>query len=148
METEEADNEQEAGRDEDEPATPLEGPSGAGVHTWWAEWEWEQQLQAMERQAEAHENAVLAFERMAEAEEWMAEAAERTADEWALYRTWAEMAKLERTGGGWKRAQLEAAEDQQEEVDEGVEGDNKEEVEGGQEGGEEQEGGREQAMEE
>ncbi|KIN94552.1 hypothetical protein M404DRAFT_34948, partial [Pisolithus tinctorius Marx 270] len=117
-ETEEADDEQEAGREgEEEPATPLEGPSGAGVHTRWAEWEREQQLQAMERQAEAHETAALAFERMAEAAERMAEAAERTADEWALYRAWAEWAEMrrredarearvaefERAGGGWKR---------------------------------------------
>ncbi|KIO00964.1 hypothetical protein M404DRAFT_29168 [Pisolithus tinctorius Marx 270] len=134
METEEADNEREVGRDEDKPVTPLEGPSGVGVHMQWAEWEQEQQLQAMERQAK-----VLAFKRMAEAVEWMAEAAERTADEWALYHAWVE---------GWKRPQSEAVEDQQEEADEGVEGDNEEEVEGEQEGGEEQEGGREQVMEE
>ncbi|KIN96496.1 hypothetical protein M404DRAFT_33204 [Pisolithus tinctorius Marx 270] len=160
-ETEEADNEQEIGG-EDEPATPLEGPSGAGVHTWWAEWEREQQLQAMERQAEAHETAALAFEKMAEAAERMAEAAEWTTDEWALYHTWAEWAEMRRredacearvaefkcAGGGWKRPQSEAAKDQQEEADEGAEGDNEEEVEGEQEGGEEQEGGREQTMEE
>ncbi|KIO04889.1 hypothetical protein M404DRAFT_25977, partial [Pisolithus tinctorius Marx 270] len=79
-EMEEADDKREAGGEEDEPATPLEGPSGARVHTWWAEWEWEQQLQAMERQAEAHETAALAFERMAEAAERMAVAAEQTAD--------------------------------------------------------------------
>ncbi|KIO14404.1 hypothetical protein M404DRAFT_18572 [Pisolithus tinctorius Marx 270] len=160
-ETEEVDDEQEIGG-EDEPVTPLEGPSGAGVHMRWAEWEREQQLQAMERQAKAHETAALAFERMAEAAERMAEAAERTADEWVLYHAWAEWAEMrrredahearvaefKRTGGGWKRLQLEAAEDQQEEADEGAEGDNEEEVEGEQEGSEEQEGGREQAMEE
>ncbi|KIN95227.1 hypothetical protein M404DRAFT_34348 [Pisolithus tinctorius Marx 270] len=163
-ETEEADNEQEAGREEDEPATPLEGPSGARVHMRWAEWEWEQQLQAMERQAKVHETAALAFERMAEAVEWMAVAAERTADEWVLYHAWAEwvemrrredarearMAELECTGGSWKRPESEVVEKQQEEADEGVEGDNEEEGEvgGEKEGGEEQEGGGGQAMEE
>ncbi|KIO01780.1 hypothetical protein M404DRAFT_28517 [Pisolithus tinctorius Marx 270] len=150
------------GEGEEEPATPLEGPSGAGVHTQWVEWERERQLQAMERQAEAHETAALAFERMAEVAEQMAEAAEQTANEWALYRTWAEWAEMrrredarearvaefERAGGGWKRPQSEAAEDQREEADEGAEGDNKEEVEGEQEGDEEQEGGGGQAMEE
>ncbi|KIO08053.1 hypothetical protein M404DRAFT_23314 [Pisolithus tinctorius Marx 270] len=143
---------------EDEPATPLEGPSGVGVHTWWVEWERERQLQA-----KAHETAALAFERMAEAAEQMAEAAEQTADEWVLYHAWAEwaemrrredvqearMAEFEHRGGGWKRPQSEA-EDKNEEVDEGVEGDNEEEedVRGEKEGGEEQEGGREQATEE
>ncbi|KIO14830.1 hypothetical protein M404DRAFT_17696 [Pisolithus tinctorius Marx 270] len=162
-EMEEADDEREVGGEEDEPATPLKGPSGAGVHMQWVEWERERQLQAMERQAEAHETAVLAFERMAEAVERMAVAAEQTADEWALYRTWAEwaemrrredarearMAELERSGGGWKRPQLEA-EDKNEEADKGAEGDNEEEEEvgGEKEGGEEQEGGRGQAMEE
>ncbi|KIN96034.1 hypothetical protein M404DRAFT_33689 [Pisolithus tinctorius Marx 270] len=162
-EMEEADDEREVGG-EDEPATPLEGPSGAKVHTRWAEWEQERQLQAMERQAKAHETTALAFERMAEAAERMAVAAEQTANEWALYRTWAEwaemrrredarearMAELERTGGGWKRPQSEAAEDKNEAADEGAEGDNEEEeeVRGEKEGGEEQEGGGEQAMEE
>ncbi|KIN96435.1 hypothetical protein M404DRAFT_33230 [Pisolithus tinctorius Marx 270] len=148
---------------EDEPVTPLEGPSGAGVHTWWVEWEREQQLQAMERQAKAHETAALAFERMAEAVEQMAVAAEQTADEWALYCAWAKwaemrrredarearMSELERSGGGWKRPQSEV-EDKNEEADEGAEGDNEEEedVGGEKEGGEGQEGGGEQAMEE
>ncbi|KIO02107.1 hypothetical protein M404DRAFT_28064 [Pisolithus tinctorius Marx 270] len=161
-ETEEADDKWEIGG-EDKPATPLEGPSGVGVHMQWAEWERERQLQAMERQAEAHETAVLALERMAEAAEWMAEAAEWTANEWALYRAWAEwvemrrredaqearMAEFERRGGGWKRPQSEA-EDKNEEADEGAEGDNEEEedVGGEKEGGEEQEGGGEQEMEE
>ncbi|KIN96413.1 hypothetical protein M404DRAFT_33296 [Pisolithus tinctorius Marx 270] len=95
-ETEEVDDEQEAGGEEDEPATPLEGPSGVRVHTQWAEWEWEQQLQAMEKQAEVHETTVLAFERMAEAAEQMAAAAEQTANEWALYCTWAEWAEMRR----------------------------------------------------
>ncbi|KIO14992.1 hypothetical protein M404DRAFT_17810 [Pisolithus tinctorius Marx 270] len=160
-ETEEADDEWEAGgEDEEEPGTPLEGPSG--VSSWWTEWERERQLQAAERYAAAHEKAATAFERMAKAVEWMAEAAEWTANEWGMYHAWAEwaemrrredahearLAELERMGGGWKRPQSEAAEDQQEEADEGVEGDNEEEVKGEQEGGEEQEGGREQAMEE
>ncbi|KIN98628.1 hypothetical protein M404DRAFT_31124 [Pisolithus tinctorius Marx 270] len=147
MEMEEADDKREAGGEEDKPVTPLEGPSGA-----------------MERQTEAHETTVLAFERMAEAAEQMAVAAEQTANEWALYRAWAEwaemrrredvrearMAELECTGGGWKRPESEAAEKQQEEADEGVEGDNEEEgeVRGEQDSGEEQEGGRETAMEE
>ncbi|KIO13222.1 hypothetical protein M404DRAFT_18727 [Pisolithus tinctorius Marx 270] len=163
-EMEEADDEWEAGREADEPATPLEGPSGVRVHTQWVEWEQEWQLQAMERQAKAHETAALAFKRMAEAAEQMAVAAEQTADEWALYHAWAEwvemrrredvqearMAELECTGGGWKRPESEAVEKQQEEADEGVEGDNEEEGEvgGEQDGGEEQEGGRETAMEE
>ncbi|KIO03317.1 hypothetical protein M404DRAFT_27281 [Pisolithus tinctorius Marx 270] len=152
---EEADDKQEVGGEGDEPMTPLKGPLGAGVHTWWVEWEWEQQLQAMERQAEVHEVTALAFERMAEAAVW-------TANEWGLYHTWVEwvemrrredvqearMAELKRTGRGWKRPQSEVVEDQQEEVDEGAEGDNEEEVKGEQEGGEEQEGGREQAMQE
>ncbi|KIN99726.1 hypothetical protein M404DRAFT_30173 [Pisolithus tinctorius Marx 270] len=161
---EEADNEREAGGEEDEPATPLEGPSGARVHMRWVEWEQERQLQGMERQAEAHETAALAFERMAEAAERMAVAAEQTADEWALYCAWAEwvemrrredarearMAELEHTGGSWKRPESEAVEKQQEEADEGVEGDNEEEGEvgGEQDGGGEQEGGGETVMEE
>ncbi|KIO13216.1 hypothetical protein M404DRAFT_18719 [Pisolithus tinctorius Marx 270] len=138
---EEVDDEQEASGEEDKPVTPLEGPSGARVHMWWVEWEREWQLQAMEKQAEVHETTVLAFERMAEAVEQMAVAAEWTADEWALYHTWAD---------SWKRPQLEAVEKQQEEADEGVEGDNEEEgeVRGEQDGGEEQEGGRETAIEE
>ncbi|KIN92779.1 hypothetical protein M404DRAFT_36727 [Pisolithus tinctorius Marx 270] len=154
-ETEEADDEQEAGSKEDKPATLLKGPSGVGVHTWWAEWEREWQLQAMEKQAEVQEAAVLAFERMAEAAEQMAVAAERTADEWALYCTWAEwaemrrredvrearMAELKHTGRGWKRPQSEAVEGKNDKVDEGADGDNEEEVEGEQEGSEEQEGG-------
>ncbi|KIN97935.1 hypothetical protein M404DRAFT_31878 [Pisolithus tinctorius Marx 270] len=165
METEEADNEWEAGgEDEEEPATPHEGPSRVGVSSWWVEWEWERQLQAVERYAEAHKRAATAFERMAEAVERMVAAAERTANKWGLYHEWAEwvemrrredvrearMAELECTGGGWKRPQLEAAEDHQEEVDEGADGDNKEEEEvgGEKEGGEEQEGGGEQVMEE
>ncbi|KIO03687.1 hypothetical protein M404DRAFT_26979 [Pisolithus tinctorius Marx 270] len=163
-EMEEADDEREAGGEEDKPATLLEGPSGVGVHMRWVEWERERQLQAMEKQAEAHETAVLAFERMAEAAERMVVAAEQTADEWALYRAWAEwvemrrredarearMAELKRTGGGWKRPQSEVAEDKNEEVDEGAEGDNEEEEEvgGEKEGGEEQEGGGGQVMEE
>ncbi|KIN96868.1 hypothetical protein M404DRAFT_32825 [Pisolithus tinctorius Marx 270] len=149
---------------EDEPVTPLKGPSGAKVHMRWVEWERERQLQAMERQAEVHETTVLAFERMAEAAEQMAEAAERTADEWVLYCAWAEwvemrrredaqearMAELEHTGGGWKRTQSEAAEDKNKEADKGAEGDNEEEEEvgGEKEGGEEQEGDGGQAMEE
>ncbi|KIN95854.1 hypothetical protein M404DRAFT_33825 [Pisolithus tinctorius Marx 270] len=151
---EEVDDKWEAGREEDEPVTPLKGPSGVGVHMQWAEWEQEHQLQAMERQAEAHEIAVLAFERMAEAVEWMAEAAEWTADEWVLYHAWAEwvemrrredahkarMAEFEHAGGGWRRPQSEVAEEKPKEVDEGAEGDNEEEVEGEQEGSEEQEG--------
>ncbi|KIO01565.1 hypothetical protein M404DRAFT_28591 [Pisolithus tinctorius Marx 270] len=162
---EEADNEQEiGGEDEEEPATPHEGPSGVGVSSWWTEWEWEQQLQAAERYVAAHEKAGTAFERMARAVEWMVEAAERTANEWGLYHEWAEwaemrrredaqearMAEVERTGRGWKRPQLEAEEDKNEEADEGVEGDNEEEeeVRGEKEGGEEQEGDRGQAMEE
>ncbi|KIO11692.1 hypothetical protein M404DRAFT_20308 [Pisolithus tinctorius Marx 270] len=157
-EMEEADDEWEAGgEDKEEPATPHEGPLEAGVSSWWMEWEWERQLQAAERFAAAHEKAATAFERMAEA-------AERTANEWGMYRTWAEwaemrrredacearLAELERVGGGWKRPQSEAAEDQREEADEGAEGDNEEEEEvgGEKEGVEEQEGGREQAMEE
>ncbi|KIO08727.1 hypothetical protein M404DRAFT_22575 [Pisolithus tinctorius Marx 270] len=164
MEMEEADDEQDASGEEDEPATPLKGPSGVRVHMWWVEWEWEQKLQAMEKQAEVYETTVLAFERMAEAAEWMVVAAEQTANEWVLYCTWAEwvemrrredvrearMAELKRTGGGWKRPQSEVAEKQQEEVDEGVEGDNEEEGEvgGEQDGGEEQEGGGETVMEE
>ncbi|KIO10899.1 hypothetical protein M404DRAFT_21104 [Pisolithus tinctorius Marx 270] len=161
-EMEEVDDEWEVGG-EDEPATPLEGPSGAGVHTRWVEWERERQLQAMERQAEAHETAALAFERMAEAAGRMVVAAEQTADEWALYHAWAEwaemrrredvrearMAELEHSGGGWKRPQSEV-EDKNEEADEGAEGDNEEEedVGGEKEGREGQEGGGEQAMEE
>ncbi|KIO04680.1 hypothetical protein M404DRAFT_26149 [Pisolithus tinctorius Marx 270] len=160
-EMEEADDEREAGgEDEEEPETPLEGP--LGVSPWWTEWEQEQQLQAAERYAAAHEKAATPFERMAEAVERMAEAAEQTADEWGMYHAWAEwaemrrredacearLAELEHVGGGWKRPQSEVAEDQREEADEGVEGDNKEEVKGEQEGGEEQEGGGEQAMEE
>ncbi|KIN99319.1 hypothetical protein M404DRAFT_30554 [Pisolithus tinctorius Marx 270] len=149
---EEADDKQEAGSEGDELATPLEGPSGAGVHMWWAEWQREQQLQAMEKQAEAHETTALAFKRMAEAAEQMAVAAEQTANEWALYCAWAEWVEMRRredVGGGWKRPQLEA-EDKNEEVDEGVEGDNEEveEVGGEKEGREEQEGGGEQVMEE
>ncbi|KIN97215.1 hypothetical protein M404DRAFT_32557 [Pisolithus tinctorius Marx 270] len=162
-EADEVDDEWEAGREEDEPATPLEGPSGVGAHMQWAEWEQEQQLQA-----EAHEIAVLAFERMAEAAEWMEEAMEQilkqTANKWGLYHAWAEWAEMRRredacearvaefecTGGGWKRSQLVAVEEKFEEADEGAEGDNKEEeeVRGEQEGGEEQEGGGEQVMEE
>ncbi|KIN99443.1 hypothetical protein M404DRAFT_30487 [Pisolithus tinctorius Marx 270] len=146
METEEADDEWEVGREEDEPVTPLKGPSGA-----------------MERQAKVHEVTVLAFERMAEAAERMVEAAEQTADEWGLYHAWAEWAEMRRredvrearvaefecTGGGWKRPQSEA-EGKFKEADEGAEGDNKEEGEvgGEQDGGEEQEGGGETAMEE
>ncbi|KIN95422.1 hypothetical protein M404DRAFT_34170 [Pisolithus tinctorius Marx 270] len=164
-EMEEADDEWEVGReDEEEPATPHEGPLEVGVSSWWTEWEWEQQLQAVERYAAAHEKAATAFERMARAVEQMAVAAEQTADEWALYRAWAEwaemrrredvrearMAELEHTGRGWKRPQSEAVEDKNEEADEGVEGDNEEEEEvgGEKEGGEEQEGGGGQAMEE
>ncbi|KIN92863.1 hypothetical protein M404DRAFT_36653 [Pisolithus tinctorius Marx 270] len=135
---EEADDEWEAGReDEEEPETPYEGDP--------QEW-----------------GSPPAFERMARAAEQMAEAMEQTANEWGLYCEWAEwaemrrredaceakMAKLKCKGGGWKRPQSEVAEDKNEEVDEGVEGDNEEEVKGEQEGGEEQEGGREQAMEE
>ncbi|KIO07554.1 hypothetical protein M404DRAFT_23444 [Pisolithus tinctorius Marx 270] len=126
METEEADDEREAGGGDDEPATPLEGPSGTGVHMRWAEWERERQLQAMERQAEAHETTALAFERMAEAAEQMVEAAEQTANEWGLYHAWAEwvemrrredacearVAKFKCTGGGWKRPQSEVGMDQ------------------------------------
>ncbi|KIO07418.1 hypothetical protein M404DRAFT_23931 [Pisolithus tinctorius Marx 270] len=141
METEEVDNEWEAGGEEDEPATLLKGPSGAGVHM-----------------------------QMAEAVEQMVVATEQTANEWALYHAWAEwvemrrsedvhearMAELEHAGGSWKRPQLEVAEDQHKEVDEGAEGDNEEEEVGGgqevggeQEGREEQEGGgEEQVMEE
>ncbi|KIN98937.1 hypothetical protein M404DRAFT_30904 [Pisolithus tinctorius Marx 270] len=128
-EMEEADDKREIGG-EDEPVTPLEGPSGAGVHTWWVEWEREWQLQAMERQAEAHETTALAFKRMAEAVEQMAVAAEQTTNKW--------------------RWRMEEAEDKNEEADEGAEGDNEEEedVRGEKEGGEEQEGGGEQAMEE
>ncbi|KAI6148128.1 hypothetical protein BKA82DRAFT_4355414 [Pisolithus tinctorius] len=164
-ETEEADNEQEAGReDEEEPATPHEGPSGAGVSSWWAEWQWQWQLQAAERYSDAHERAATTFERMARAAEQMVEAMEQTANKWGLYHAWVEwvemrrrddmhkvrMAEFKCAGGGWKRLQSEAAEDQNEEADQGVEGDNKEEEEvgGEHEGGEEQEGGREQAMEE
>ncbi|KIO14994.1 hypothetical protein M404DRAFT_17815 [Pisolithus tinctorius Marx 270] len=160
-ETEEVDDEQEIGReDEEEPATPHEGPLGAGVSSWWTEWE----LQAVERYMAAHKKAVTAFERMARAVEQMAVAAEQTADEWVLYHAWAEwaemrrredarearMAEVERTGGGWKRPQLEAEEDKNEEADEGAEGDNEEEEEvgGEKEGGEEQEGDGGQAMEE
>ncbi|KIN95160.1 hypothetical protein M404DRAFT_34423 [Pisolithus tinctorius Marx 270] len=140
---------------EEEPETPLEGPSG--VSSWWTEWEREQQLQAVERYVAAHEKAATAFERMAKA-------AERTADEWGMYHAWAEwaemrrredvrearMAELERTGRGWKRPQSEVAEDKNEEADEGVEGDNEEEEEvgGEKEGGEEQEGGGGHVMEE
>ncbi|KIO10362.1 hypothetical protein M404DRAFT_21316 [Pisolithus tinctorius Marx 270] len=153
---EEVDNEQEAGReDEEEPETPHKGPPGVGASSWWVEWEWERQLQAVERYMEVHERAATAFERMAEAAEWMAEAVEWTANEWGLYHKWAEwagmrrredvhkakMAEFEHAGGGWKRPQLEVAEGQQEEADEGAEGDNEEEVKGEQEGGE-------QAMEE
>ncbi|KIN96503.1 hypothetical protein M404DRAFT_33214 [Pisolithus tinctorius Marx 270] len=119
-------------------------------------------LQAVERYAEAHEEAATAFERMARVAEQMAEAVEWTANEWGLYHKWVEwaemrrrddackakMAKFEHAGGGWERPQSEVMEDKNEEVDEGVEGDNEEEVEGEQEGSEEQEGGREQAMEE
>ncbi|KIN97836.1 hypothetical protein M404DRAFT_31906 [Pisolithus tinctorius Marx 270] len=160
-EMEEADDEWEAGgeEDEEEPATPHEGPSGVGVSSQWAEWEQEQQLQAMERYVKVHERAMTAFERMAVAAKQMAEAAERTADEWGAYCAWVEWVEMRRradtckamlkhAGGGWKRLQSEVAEDKNEEVDEGVEGDNEEEVEGEQEGGEEQESGREQAMEE
>ncbi|KIN98630.1 hypothetical protein M404DRAFT_31126 [Pisolithus tinctorius Marx 270] len=122
-EMEEADDEWEAGgEDEEEPETPLKGP--LGVSSWWMEWEWEWQLQAAEKYAAAHEKAATAFERMAEAVEWMAEAAEWTADEWGMYHTWAEwaemrrredtckarLAELECGGGGWKRPQSEAAE--------------------------------------
>ncbi|KIO07264.1 hypothetical protein M404DRAFT_23715, partial [Pisolithus tinctorius Marx 270] len=139
-EMEEADDEREAGgEDKEEPETLLEGP--LGVSSWWMEWEQEQQLQAAERYAAAHEKAVTAFERMAKA-------VERTANEWGMYCTWAEwvemrrredahearLAELEHVGGGWKRPQSEAAEEQQEEADEGAEGDNEEEVEGEQEG--------------
>ncbi|KIO08947.1 hypothetical protein M404DRAFT_22769 [Pisolithus tinctorius Marx 270] len=141
-EMEEADDEREIGReDKEEPQMLHEGPSGAA-----------------ERYVEVHEQAATAFERMARAVEWMAEAAE-----WGLYHEWAEwvemrrredvrearMAEFECTDRGWKRPQSEAAEDKNEEVDEGAEGDNKEEEEvgGEKEGGEEQEGGREQAME-
>ncbi|KIO07261.1 hypothetical protein M404DRAFT_23708 [Pisolithus tinctorius Marx 270] len=163
MEMDEADDEWEAGGEEDEPAIPHEGPSGAEVPMWWVEWEWKK-LQAMERQAEVHEIPALAFERMGEAAEQMADATEQIAKEWGLYHTWVEwaemrrredacearVAKFECTGGGWKRSQLEVAEEKYEEVDEGAEGDNKEEeevreVQGGREG---QEGGREQVMEE
>ncbi|KAI6148103.1 hypothetical protein BKA82DRAFT_33363 [Pisolithus tinctorius] len=127
-------------------------------------WEWERQLQPVEMHAEAHEKAATAFERMARAAEQMAEATEWTANKWELYCEWVEqvemrrredmheakMAKFEHTGGGWKRPQSEVAEDRNEEVDEGAEGDNKEEEEvgGEQEGREEQEGGRKQVMEE
>ncbi|KIN94664.1 hypothetical protein M404DRAFT_34838 [Pisolithus tinctorius Marx 270] len=144
--------------------TATRWPPCVGVHMWWAEWEWEQQLQAMERQAEVHEITALAFERMAEAAEWMAEVAEQTANEWELYHAWAEWAEMRRredtcearlaefkhTGGGWKRLQSEMVEDKDEEVDEGAEGDNKgeEEVSREQEGREGQEDGGEQAMEE
>ncbi|KIO07380.1 hypothetical protein M404DRAFT_23866 [Pisolithus tinctorius Marx 270] len=137
METEEVNNKWEVGEEEEEPATPHKGPSG---------------------------RAALAFEGTVEAVEWMAEAMEWTADEWGLYHTWAEWAEMRRredahearvakfkcTGGGWKRTQLEVVEDKNEEVDEGVEGDNEgeEEVGGEQEGGEGQEGGEEQVMEE
>ncbi|KIO07158.1 hypothetical protein M404DRAFT_24241 [Pisolithus tinctorius Marx 270] len=69
-EMEEADDEQEIGReDEEEPATPHEGPLGVGASSWWTEWEWEQQLQAAERYAVVHEKAATAFERMARAAE-------------------------------------------------------------------------------
>ncbi|KIO03369.1 hypothetical protein M404DRAFT_27028 [Pisolithus tinctorius Marx 270] len=142
---EEADDEWEAGgEDEEEPATPHKGPLGVGVSSWWMEWEQQQQQQAVERYVVAHEKAATAFERMAEATEWMVVAAEQTANEWAL------MAELEHTGREWKRPQLEAVEDKNEEADEGAEGDNEEEeeVRGEKEGGEEQEGGGEQAMEE
>ncbi|KIN95971.1 hypothetical protein M404DRAFT_33708, partial [Pisolithus tinctorius Marx 270] len=148
-ETEEADDEREiGGEDEEEPATPHEGPSGAGVSSWWTEWERERELQAAERYVAAHEKAATAFERMAKMAEWMAEAAEQTANEWGMHCAWAEwvemrrredarearMAEVERTGGGWKRPQSEAVEDKNEEADEGAEGDNEEEVEGEQEG--------------
>ncbi|KIO00978.1 hypothetical protein M404DRAFT_29183, partial [Pisolithus tinctorius Marx 270] len=141
-EMEEADDEWEAGReDEEEPETPLEGPSGAS--SWWMEWEQEQQLQAAERYAAAHEKAATAFERMAEAAEQMAEAVEWTADKWGLYHAWAEWAEMRRredmcearvaelkhAGGGWKRLQSEAAEDRNDKADEGVDGDNEEEEE-------------------
>ncbi|KIN96000.1 hypothetical protein M404DRAFT_33659 [Pisolithus tinctorius Marx 270] len=138
-ETEEADDKWEiGGEDEEEPATLHKGPLGAGVSSWWMEWEWEWQLQAVERYMAAHEKAATAFERMARAVEWMAEAAEQTANEWGLYRR------------GWKRPQSEAEEDKNEEADEGAEGDNEEEEEvgGEKEGREEQEGGGGQAMEE
>ncbi|KIO03939.1 hypothetical protein M404DRAFT_26560 [Pisolithus tinctorius Marx 270] len=159
MEEEEAGKRREAGReDEEEPATPHKGPSRAGVSSWWVEWEQERQLQAVERYAEVHERAATTFQRMAEAVEQMAEVAERTANKWGLYREWAEwaemrrredlceakMAKFECAGGGWKRPQSEVAEDKNEEVDEGVEGDNEEE----EEVGGEQEDREEQAMEE
>ncbi|KIN97467.1 hypothetical protein M404DRAFT_32311 [Pisolithus tinctorius Marx 270] len=164
-ETEEADDKREVGgEDEEEPATPHEGPLEVGVSSWWTEWEQEWQLQAAERYAVVHEKAVTAFERMARAVEWMVVAAEWTANKWVLYHAWAEwaemrrredaqearMAELECTGGGWKRPQSEAAEDKNKEADESVEGDNEEEEEVGGEkgGGEEQEGGRGQAMEE
>ncbi|KIO00942.1 hypothetical protein M404DRAFT_29140 [Pisolithus tinctorius Marx 270] len=142
-EMEEVDDEREAGgEDEEEPATPLEGP--LGVSSWWTEWEQEWQLQAAERYAAVHEKAATAFERMARAAEQMAEAAEWTANEWGLY------SEFEHAGRGWKRPQSEAAEDKNEEADEGVEGDNEEEEEigGEKEGREEQEGGGGQAMEE
>ncbi|KIO03919.1 hypothetical protein M404DRAFT_26531 [Pisolithus tinctorius Marx 270] len=123
---EEEEDREAGGEGEEEPATLLEGPSGVGVHMQWVEWEREWQLQAMEKQAEAHKTAALAFERMAVAAEQMAVATEWTADKWALYCAWAEwvemrrredaheatMAELECTGGGWKRPQSEAVEDQ------------------------------------
>ncbi|KIO04281.1 hypothetical protein M404DRAFT_26474 [Pisolithus tinctorius Marx 270] len=57
----------EAGReDEEEPETLHKGPPGVGTSSWWAEWEWERQLQAVERYVEAHERAATAFKRMAE----------------------------------------------------------------------------------
>ncbi|KIO14823.1 hypothetical protein M404DRAFT_17680 [Pisolithus tinctorius Marx 270] len=152
------------GEDEEEPATPHKGPLGVGVSSWWTEWEQEQQLQAAERYAAVHEKAATAFERMARAVEWMVEATEQTANKWGLYCEWAEwaemrrredaregrMAEVKRTGGGWKRPQSEVEEDKNEEVDEGVEGDNEEEeeVRGEKEGREEQEGGGGQVMEE
>ncbi|KIN94158.1 hypothetical protein M404DRAFT_35340 [Pisolithus tinctorius Marx 270] len=134
----------ESREDEEEPATPHEGPLEAGVSSWWMEWEQEQQLQVAERYAAAHKKVATAFERMARAAEWMVVAAEQTANEWAL------MAEVKHTGGGWKRPQSEVAEDKNEEADEGAEGDNEEEEEvgGEKEGGEEQEGGGGQAMEE
>ncbi|KIN97868.1 hypothetical protein M404DRAFT_31957 [Pisolithus tinctorius Marx 270] len=161
-EPEEVDNEWEAGEeDEEEPMMPHEGPSRTGDSLRWAEWEWERQLQVAERYVEAHKRATMAFKRMAAAAERMAEVAERTADQWGVYCAWVEWAEmrrradvheatLKRTGGGWKRPQSKAAEDKNEEVDKGAEGDNEEEEEvgGEKEGGEEQGGDGGQVMEE